>query len=235
MGLVGVFEPRQADEIRKILNEASGAQVSVAPPKLIGSHGRYFVEANGFLRYPIERGKIATEQSRGSAVKPETERMNFRLEVKPDAVVDDELNLDIAAVLTTSTAVGEDAGVESAPGIASTHWKFSEDNPPEAARTIWTSVAIWNAQTVLFVRATEARQDHLQILLITVRAPGANGKTPPAENAKPQQWPSASPVPGKPGFVTSPYKPDAGFIDVRGFPKGTEVKDPYTGRMFLVP
>jgi hypothetical protein len=42
-------------------------------------------------------------------------------------------------------------------------------------------------------------------------------------------------VPGKPGFVTSPYSPYQGYIDVRGFPPGTEVKDPYSGKTFLVP
>jgi hypothetical protein len=41
-------------------------------------------------------------------------------------------------------------------------------------------------------------------------------------------------VPGKPGFVTSPYG-GGGYIDVRGFPPGTEVKDPYSGKTFLVP
>ena len=41
-------------------------------------------------------------------------------------------------------------------------------------------------------------------------------------------------VPGKPGFVTSPHG-GSGYIDARGFPPGTEVKDPYSGKTFLVP
>ncbi|MDQ2823897.1 MAG: hypothetical protein M3R29_00400 [Verrucomicrobiota bacterium] len=44
-----------------------------------------------------------------------------------------------------------------------------------------------------------------------------------------------TPVPGKQGFVTSPFAPDSGYIDVRSFPPGTEVKDPYTGKIFLTP
>lgn len=42
-------------------------------------------------------------------------------------------------------------------------------------------------------------------------------------------------VPGKPGYVTSPHSPYSGYVDVRGYPPGTEVKDPYTGKIFLVP
>ncbi|HWB61379.1 MAG TPA: M56 family metallopeptidase [Chthoniobacteraceae bacterium] len=49
------------------------------------------------------------------------------------------------------------------------------------------------------------------------------------------QIPSGVPVSGKPGFVTSPYAPDKGDIDVRGYGSGTEVKDPYSGKIFLVP
>jgi hypothetical protein len=44
-----------------------------------------------------------------------------------------------------------------------------------------------------------------------------------------------TPVPGKEGLVTSPFSPDGGYIDVRSFPPGTEVKDPYTDKIFLTP
>jgi bla regulator protein BlaR1 len=47
--------------------------------------------------------------------------------------------------------------------------------------------------------------------------------------------PPGTAVPNKPGFVTSPHAPSSGYIDVRGFPAGAEVKCPYSGKMFRVP
>jgi hypothetical protein len=58
-----------------------------------------------------------------------------------------------------------------------------------------------------------------------------------ASGASQQQTelPYGTPVGGKPGFVTSPFAPDSGYVDVTGFPPGTAVEDPYTGKIFLTP
>jgi hypothetical protein len=53
---------------------------------------------------------------------------------------------------------------------------------------------------------------------------------PPQDRKSKRDIPYAIPVPNKPGFVTSPYSPKSGYVDVRGFPSGTEVKDPYSGK-----
>jgi hypothetical protein len=47
--------------------------------------------------------------------------------------------------------------------------------------------------------------------------------------------PYAIPVPGKQGFVISPFAPNSGYVDVHQFPPATAVKDPFTGKVFRTP
>jgi hypothetical protein len=69
----------------------------------------------------------------------------------------------------------------------------------------------------------------------TTSQPPVRPASPPSTKNSKRDIPYAIPVPNKPGFVTSPYAPKAGYVDVRGFPSGTEVKDPYSGKIFLTP
>ena len=47
-------------------------------------------------------------------------------------------------------------------------------------------------------------------------------------------FPTAKPVEGKPGYVYSPFDPSK-YVDVSGYAPGSKVKDPYSGKIFLVP
>jgi hypothetical protein len=63
-------------------------------------------------------------------------------------------------------------------------------------------------------------------------SPNPSSRAPATQTA---QYPTAKPVPGKPGYVFSPFDPSGGYVDVNGYTSGQKVKDPYSGKIFLVP
>ena len=73
------------------------------------------------------------------------------------------------------------------------------------------------------------KQEKVTPTVVVLRA----GAVPP-EIAK-GDMPYGIPVPGHKGMVTSPYSPEGNYIDVSAFAPGSAVRDPFTGKIFLVP
>ena len=76
-------------------------------------------------------------------------------------------------------------------------------------------------------------------------APSVARKEPTQSKTKPSSSSHASPgqpdfptaklVPGKPGYVVSPFDSSGRYVDTSGYMSGSKVKDPWTSKIFIVP
>lgn len=77
--------------------------------------------------------------------------------------------------------------------------------------------------TVSSASRTEARQENPKSSALS-RASSAQA-----------EFPTAKAVPGKPGYVVSPFDSSERYVDVSGYTSGSKVKDPWTDKIFIVP
>jgi hypothetical protein len=118
---------------------------------------------------------------------------------------------------TTTTTVSSDAvttpGRTVTPATTSTQRTTTTQNPPRT--TVKTSPSPKSSPTTVTEKSKPSPS--------------------PSRTTSTQSLPTAKPVPGKPGYVFSPFDPSGGYVDVTGYTSGQKVKDPYSGKVFLVP
>jgi hypothetical protein len=102
--------------------------------------------------------------------------------------------------------------------------------PPQATATPFRSPRTVTSSTSA---SQPAQQDETRPSGAVNSRPSATPRSASSNAAT--QFPVAKPVPGKPGYVFSPYDPNGGYVDVTGYQSGSKVKDPYSQKIFLVP
>jgi hypothetical protein len=63
----------------------------------------------------------------------------------------------------------------------------------------------------------------------------SSSPSPLTSSSTESMFPTAKAVPGKPGYVFSPFDTKGRYIDVSGYPSGSKAKDPWTDKIFIVP
>jgi hypothetical protein len=110
-----------------------------------------------------------------------------------------------------------------------TDMKTKRTSRPPSSRNANVSNVVHASPTPLEQAVVAPKEEQTPPTITLTRASAA-----PPDKAK-GDMPYGIPVPGRKGMVTSPYLPEGGYIDVSAFPPGSAVKDPYTGKIFLVP
>ncbi len=105
-----------------------------------------------------------------------------------------------------------------------------ETAPPQP-----TATPLRSPRTVTSSTATSPSPQEEETRPPTALTPRPSATPRSSSSNSAAQFPVAKPVPGKPGYVFSPYDPNGGYVDVTGYQPGSKVKDPYSQKIFLVP
>ena len=150
----------------------------------------------------------------------------------------------LARVLVCSSAILAGCGVARNAAVTSYHVATApvrlvarqfETDPPPSTTTSDVDVPghpVAPSSPKPRVMAQESAGQRPNRTQSTTRRP-TSAATPPGATDQ-AQFPVAKPVPGKQGYVFSPY--DKGkYVDVSGYTPGSKVKDPYAQKIFIVP
>jgi hypothetical protein len=116
---------------------------------------------------------------------------------------------------------------------------ISADSPPTQSTTsTTTSDVVTPGRPVSVTSSSSSQQQRVASSTTQSRSenapPKSTGSSPRSTSAQ-LQFPTAKPVPDRPGLVFNPYDPNGGYIDVSGYASGSKVKDPDSQKIFIVP
>jgi hypothetical protein len=144
-----------------------------------------------------------------------------------------------AGMMLTSCGVAHKAAVTSyhvATAPVRIVARQFEDRPPENAAAT-TDVYVPGHPIAAASPKTKAKPQ----TTTTSTRPSNQPTTAKSKSGAPVRGPSpsadfpvAKPVPGKSGYVFSPFD-SSKYVDVSGYAPGSKVKDPYAQRIFIVP
>jgi hypothetical protein len=159
------------------------------------------------------------------------------------------LSMAICGCRTAENVASTSAAVVTAPAhFVGKKLRGDQTNPETADTTVYENQPVETApppqqpiparspRTITSTTTTPSSQPPQTETLPSTSATSHPSATPRSSAVNPAaQFPVAKPVPGKPGYVFSPYDPNGGYVDVSGYPSGSKVKDPYSQKIFLVP
>jgi hypothetical protein len=119
--------------------------------------------------------------------------------------------------------------VATAP-VKVARWALKDRSKPPSTQTT-TDTDVDEPGRQVMTSSSQPRQRE-----VTTTASDVKSKSiTTARTTPPQaQFPVAKAVPGKPGYVYSPYD-SSKYVDVTGYTPGSKVKDPYVQKIFIVP
>jgi hypothetical protein len=155
----------------------------------------------------------------------------------------------IRLMLLVATAL---TGCETTQDVASTSFNvvtapvrfvhrhiFGEEEEPPPPPPATSDVVTTPGQPVAVTSPTPPRRSvastRTKSKTITTSKSGASSSSSRTASSGQTEFPTAKPVPGRPGLVFNPFDSNGGYIDVSGYAPGSKVKDPDAKNIFIVP